>query len=87
MAGDEDIWDLVDEHVVLMFRGKGGVSPVGWREVSFLQHQFHDLGRLVVVQGLNVCGVIKQALSMVGKDLYPMQREIGRVSDENEFFS
>ncbi len=66
MASDEDIRDLVDEHVVLMFWGKGSVSPVGRREVPFLQHEFHDLGGLVIVQGLNVCRVIKQALSMVG---------------------
>ena len=73
MAGDEDIWDLVDKHVVLMFWGKWGVSPVGWCKVSFLQHEFHDLGWLVIVQGLNVCRVIKKALSMVGQDVHSMQ--------------
>ena len=87
MTGDENIWDLADEHVVFVFWGKGGVSSIGGCEVSFLQHQLHDLGRLVVVEALDVRGVIQEALPMVGEDLDPMEREIGGIADENEFFS
>lgn len=83
VAGNKDVGRVLDDHIIRVFGRERSVAAVGWSKMSFSEHELHDLGRLVIAEGLDVGGVVEEALAMITEDLDAVEAEVAGIAEED----